>query len=90
MELTFISSPPSDDEALDAYSQAVTTVAERLSRRFRDFAVDDADGLRFSREGEWLHVRPSGTEPVVRLYGEASSPERLAEVMTAGRDLILK
>jgi S1-C subfamily serine protease len=34
MELTFISSPPSDDseeEALDAYSLAVTTVAERLS-----------------------------------------------------------
>src|SRR6476659_2522073 len=31
MELTFISSPPSDDETLDAYSQAVTTVAERLS-----------------------------------------------------------
>jgi S1-C subfamily serine protease len=34
MELTFISMPPSessDDEALDAYSRAVTTVAERLS-----------------------------------------------------------
>ncbi|MDX6388709.1 MAG: hypothetical protein QOD85_2511 [Gaiellaceae bacterium] len=34
MELTFISTPPSessDDEALDAYSRAVTTVAERLS-----------------------------------------------------------
>jgi S1-C subfamily serine protease len=31
MELTFISSLPSDEEALDAYSQAVTTVAERLS-----------------------------------------------------------
>jgi S1-C subfamily serine protease len=34
MELTFISSPPSEDseeEALDAYSLAVTTVAERLS-----------------------------------------------------------
>jgi serine protease Do len=34
MELTFISSPPGDvseDEALDAYSLAVTTVAERLS-----------------------------------------------------------
>ena len=34
MELTFISSPPnevSEEEALDAYSQAVTTVAERLS-----------------------------------------------------------
>jgi S1-C subfamily serine protease len=34
MELTFISSPPADvseDEALDAYSRAVTQVAERLS-----------------------------------------------------------
>ena len=34
MELTFISSPSADvseEEALDAYSLAVTTVAERLS-----------------------------------------------------------
>ena len=53
MELTFISSPPSDDEALDAYSQAVTTVAERLSpsvanlrvsRRVRGGRVLDGGG----------------------------------------------
>jgi S1-C subfamily serine protease len=31
MDLTFISMPSSEEEALDAYSQAVTTVAERLS-----------------------------------------------------------
>jgi S1-C subfamily serine protease len=53
MELTLISSPPSDDEALDAYSQAVTTVAERLSpsvanlrvsRRVRGGRVLDGGG----------------------------------------------
>jgi S1-C subfamily serine protease len=53
MELTFISSPPSDDEALDAYSQAVTTVAGRLSpsvanlrvsRRVRGGRVLDGGG----------------------------------------------
>jgi serine protease Do len=53
MELTFISSPPSDDEALDAYSQAVTNVAERLSpsvanlrvsRRVRGGRVLDGGG----------------------------------------------
>ena len=53
MELTFISSPPSEDEALDAYSQAVTTVAERLSpsvanlrvsRRVRGGRVLDGGG----------------------------------------------
>src|SRR4051812_8752140 len=53
MELTFISSPPTDDEALDAYSQAVTSVAERLSpsvanlrvsRRVRGGRVLDGGG----------------------------------------------
>jgi serine protease Do len=53
MELTFISSPPSDDEALDAYSRAVTTVAEqlspsvanlRVSRRVRGGRVLDGGG----------------------------------------------
>jgi S1-C subfamily serine protease len=53
MDVTFISSPPSDDEALDAYSQAVTTVAERLSpsvanlrvsRRVRGGRVLDGGG----------------------------------------------
>ena len=56
MELTFISSPPgevSDEEALDAYSLAVTTVAERLSpsvanlrvsRRVRGGRIMDGGG----------------------------------------------
>ena len=35
--------------------------------------VDRSDGLRLSWPGlrSWLHVRPSGTEPVVRLIAEA-------------------
>lgn len=36
-------------------------------------STDDADGLRLAWESKkaWLHVRPSGTEPVVRLIAEA-------------------
>ena len=39
--------------------------------------MDDADGLRLSWPSRkaWLHVRPSGTEPVVRLIAEASDAE---------------
>ncbi|MCA9469954.1 MAG: hypothetical protein KC643_31530, partial [Nitrospira sp.] len=33
-------------------------------------------------------LRPSGTEPIVRCYGEAKSPERLKEIMQAGHDLL--
>ena len=41
-------------------------------------------------DGSWLLFRKSGTEPVVRLYGEAATTGRLAEVMKAGREFILK
>ncbi|WP_298271328.1 phosphoglucomutase/phosphomannomutase family protein [Geobacter sp.] len=48
------------------------------------------DGSKFILEdGSWLLFRKSGTEPVVRLYGEASSAERLAAVMAAGKAFIL-
>ena len=40
-------------------------------------------------DGSWVLFRKSGTEPVVRLYGEAGNDARLAEVMAAGRKFIL-
>jgi len=40
-------------------------------------------------DGSWMLFRKSGTEPVVRLYGEAANEARLAEVMAAGRKFIL-
>ncbi len=48
------------------------------------------DGSKFILDdGSWLLFRKSGTEPVVRLYGEASSPGRLTALMKAGREFIL-
>ena len=47
------------------------------------------DGNKFLLEdGSWLLFRKSGTEPVVRLYGEASSEARLAAIMAAGKAFI--
>jgi phosphomannomutase len=47
--------------------------AARLERAFDGWQLDAADGLRFARGDTWVHVRPSGTEPVVRVIAE--SPE---------------
>lgn len=41
-------------------------------------------------DGSWLLFRKSGTEPVVRLYSEAGSDDRLAAVMKAGREFLLE
>ncbi len=49
---------------------------QALEQDLEGEGVDRSDGLRLSWSGRrsWLHVRPSGTEPVVRLIAEA--PER--------------
>lgn len=54
----------------EALADAYRALEEDLSAEERD----DADGLRLAwpGRGAWLHVRPSGTEPVVRLIAEAS------------------
>jgi len=57
----------------------------RLQQAFRDHAVDAADGLRFSRDEEWVHVRPSGTEPVVRVIAESREERRTRELIDRAR-----
>jgi phosphomannomutase len=68
--------------------EAWERAAERLRSAFPGFAVDAADGLRFSGDEEWIHVRPSGTEPVVRLIAESPDAGRTRELLErAGRAL---
>ena len=46
-----------------------------LRARFGDAGTDGLDGLRLYWDDRWLHVRPSGTEPIVRMIAEAGSAE---------------
>jgi phosphomannomutase len=47
------------------------------------------DGFKFfTADGSWLLVRFSGTEPLVRVYTEASSPEAMEEIVAAGERLV--
>ena len=51
--------------------------------------VNDADGFKaLLADGSWLLVRPSGTEPKMRVYAEAESEARVAALLDAGRDLV--
>ena len=59
---------------------------DRLRRRFAEAAADERDGLRLSWPDRWLHVRPSGTEPIVRLIAEAPTPAAAEELVAAARE----
>lgn len=55
---------------------------QALQASFADATPDSRDGLRLAWPDRWLHVRPSGTEPIVRLIAEAPTAEE-AEALVA-------
>jgi len=38
--------------------------------------IDYTDGIRLDWEDSWVHIRPSGTEPAIRIIAEATTAER--------------
>jgi phosphomannomutase len=52
-------------------------------------SVNTADGFKtLLADGSWLLVRPSGTEPKMRVYAEAGSEERVEALLAEGRGLV--
>jgi phosphoglucomutase len=73
-----------------AYPQKVGAVPKEIAGS-KVVDVITLDGVKLLLDdGSWMLFRKSGTEPVVRLYGEAANDARLAEVMEAGKQFILK
>ncbi|WP_424017113.1 phosphoglucosamine mutase [Halorientalis pallida] len=61
--------------------------------RDADATLDTTDGYRLDYGDSWVLARPSGTEPVIRVYAESQDParsadlvERMHEAMVAARD----
>ena len=52
-------------------------------------ALDTNDGFKFFvADGSWLLVRTSGTEPLVRVYVEATSEATREAMLVAGERLV--
>jgi len=70
--------PYRDDDERDRMLAAARRHADRSPAD-----VNTIDGYRLDYSDGWVLVRPSGTEPVVRLYAEASDPDRARKLLEA-------
>lgn len=85
---------------LPSYSTAKTTVSltreqyesrkRALLAEFEDCRVDERDGLKFDGPGFWVHVRPSNTEPLVRIISEAGDEAVLNRQVARARAALQK
>jgi phosphomannomutase len=63
---------------------------DALRRRFPDADADERDGLRLSWRDRWLHVRPSGTEPIIRYIAEAPTAVDAESLVDAAQKMVHK
>ena len=71
-------------------------ISECNSNKFSKFGkyhvqrIEKTDGFKFFFDDEtWLMIRPSGTEPVLRTYAEASSQEKVFDILKDCKATIL-
>ena len=73
-------------DKLDRPSATLDSVYASLKSAFTDADVDTQDGLRLTWADRWVHVRPSGTEPIVRVIAEAPSVEEATALIRKCRE----
>ena len=72
-------------DKLDRPDGTLDVVYESLRAAFSDAELDQQDGLRLAWPDRWVHVRPSGTEPIVRVIAEAPTEDGARELIARCR-----
>ena len=53
----------------------IDAILARVKEMYRDEQVTDIDGVKIDFADRWVHLRKSNTEPIIRVYSEASTEE---------------
>ena len=51
----------------------IETLFEEVEKKYRKYPVNTIDGVKIDFENEWVHLRRSNTEPIIRIYAESNS-----------------
>ena len=68
-------------DKISCKKEDIDVIISKLSNEFPN--ADTTDGIKivFDKKN-WIMVRPSGTEPIIRIYGESDSEKNLETLMT--------
>jgi phosphomannomutase len=68
----------------------IDALLESIKKKYAGYPVNDVDGVKVDFPDRWVHFRKSNTEPIIRIYTEASTQEEaeeLAKSVIEGLDL---
>ena len=71
----------------------VDLILQAMAEKYAHENVNTIDGVKIDFAKSWVHLRKSNTEPIIRIYTEAESPEeadKLAEKIIADIHTLIK
>ncbi|HOE14457.1 MAG TPA: phosphoglucosamine mutase [Candidatus Saccharicenans sp.] len=68
-------------DKFDCPAELAFKVVTELRRRYQRENTSTLDGLKIIWEEAWVHLRPSNTEPIMRIIAEARSPEKARQLL---------
>lgn len=51
----------------------LSAVFQAIQNKYKNYPINTIDGLKIDFEDEWVHLRASNTEPIIRIYAEGGS-----------------
>ncbi|PMP60244.1 MAG: phosphoglucosamine mutase [Caldisphaera sp.] len=66
---------------ITANKEQASCGVEAVKEKYSSYRILTIDGVKVFGDDFWLLVRPSGTEPLLRIFGEAKSPKKVEEIV---------
>ena len=51
----------------------VDFILDRIQDKYKNQPINTVDGVKIEFDTEWVHLRKSNTEPIIRIYAEGST-----------------
>jgi phosphomannomutase len=61
---------------------------DSIKKKYLAYPVNDEDGVKVDFSDSWIHFRKSNTEPIIRIYTEATTKEKAEELAKSAIDLL--
>lgn len=66
----------------------VDAILAEVKKRYASETITDIDGVKIDFADKWVHLRKSNTEPIIRIYSEASTMEKADELAQQIKNVI--
>ncbi len=61
-------------------SSKLNAIMQKVPKIFSDHKLDTTDGIKILGDKFWIHIRKSGTEPIIRVYVESETAEKSEQI----------